>query len=47
MLRADRIRDDDSRLPTPNRNYRLLRQIALDYPDLTVTVWNMLGRLSL
>jgi hypothetical protein len=47
MLRADRIRDDDSRLPTPTRDYRLMRQIALDHPELTSTVWTMLGRLPL
>jgi len=46
MLRAERIRDDDGRLPSPTRDYRLLRQIALDYPQLTVTVWRMLGRLA-
>ena len=44
MLRADRIRDDGDRLPTPSRDYRLLRQIALDHPALTTTVWSMLGR---
>lgn len=47
MLRAERIRDDDDRRPTPARDYRLLRQIALDHPDLTTTVWTMLSRLSL
>lgn len=46
MLRADRIRDDGDRLPTPSRDYRLLRQIALDHPALTTTVWSMLGRES-
>ena len=46
MLRAERIRDDDGRLPTPTRDYRLLRQIALDHPALTTTVWRMLGRLD-
>lgn len=46
MLRAERIRDDDGRLPGPARDYRLLRQIALDHPPLTTTVWRMLGRLS-
>jgi hypothetical protein len=46
MLRAERIRDDDGRQPTPARDYRLLRQIALDHPDLTTTVWTMLGRLA-
>ena len=46
MLRAERIRDDDGRLPSVARDYRLLRQIALDHPPLTTTVWRMLGRLS-
>lgn len=46
MLRADRIRDDDERRPSPARDYRLLRQIALDHPPLTRTVWSMLGRLD-
>ena len=46
MLRAEQIRDDDGRLPMPARDYRLLRQIALDHPALTTTVWRMLGRLG-
>ena len=46
MLRAERIRDDGDRLPTASRDYRLLRQIALDHPALTTTVWSMLGRES-
>ena len=47
MLRAERIRDDDGRQPSPSRDYRLLRQVALDHPELTTTVWTMLGRLPL
>lgn len=46
MLRAERIHDDGDRLPNRARDYRLLRQIALDHPALTTTVWSMLGRLS-
>lgn len=46
MLRAERIADDDGRLPSAARDYRLLRQIALDHPPLTTTVWRMLGRLT-
>lgn len=46
MLRAESIRDDDGRTPSAARDYRLLRQIALDHPALTTTVWRMLGRLS-
>ena len=45
-LRAERILDDDGRLPNRAREYRLLRQIALDHPALTTTVWRMLGRLA-
>ena len=45
MLRAERIRADGDRLPNAARDYRLLRQIALDHPALTTTVWSMLGRL--
>ncbi|WP_168915583.1 tryptophan synthase subunit alpha [Microcella flavibacter] len=46
MLRAERIREDGERTPTPARDYRVLRQIALDHPALTPTVWRMLGRLG-
>ncbi|BAU32582.1 tryptophan synthase subunit alpha [Microcella alkaliphila] len=46
MLRADRIAADGGRRPTPAMNYRMLRQIALSYPDLTPTVWSMIGRLE-
>lgn len=46
LLRAELIRADGGRLPTPQRDYRLLRQIALAYPDLTTTVWSMIGRTS-
>lgn len=45
-LRAELIRDDGDRLPNRARDYRLLRQIALDHPELTTTVWSMLGRIS-
>ena len=44
MLRAERILADNSRRPTPEQDYRILRQIALAYPDLTSTVWSMLDR---
>lgn len=46
MLRAEVIRADDGRQPSPARDSRLLRQIALDHPELTTTVWRMLGRVS-
>lgn len=44
ILRADMIRSDGSRMPTADRDYRMLRQIALAYPELTTTVWSMIGR---
>jgi hypothetical protein len=46
MLRAELIRNDGDRLPNRARDYRLLRQIALDHPELTTTVWTMLGRID-
>lgn len=45
LLRADSITENGGRLPSPTREYRVLRQIALDHPDLTRTVWRMIGRL--
>ncbi len=44
ILRAELIMADNSRRPTPEVDYRMLRQIALAYPDLTPTVWSMLDR---
>jgi hypothetical protein len=44
LLRADAINANDGQNPSPTREYRVLRQIALDYPSLTRTVWAMLGR---
>lgn len=44
-LRAEAIVSDGGRIPGPTRDYRLLRQIALDHPPLTTTVWRMLGSL--
>lgn len=43
-LRAERILADHGRLPTVEQDYRILRQIALAYPELTTTVWAMLDR---
>jgi hypothetical protein len=45
LLRADSIAANDGLLPTPARDYRVLRQIALDHPALTRTVWRMIGHL--
>lgn len=42
-LRAENIAADGGMRPTAARNYRVLRQIALDYPDLTQAVWRLLG----
>lgn len=44
ILRAEHIAADNSRRPTPDVDYRILRQIALAYPELTPTVWAMLDR---
>lgn len=43
LLRAENIVANDGVRPNAKRHYRVLRQIALDYPDLTETVWRMLG----
>lgn len=44
LLRADAINADGGVFPSPAREYRMLRQIALEHPALTRTVWNLLGR---
>ncbi|AYF99587.1 tryptophan synthase subunit alpha [Protaetiibacter intestinalis] len=41
-LRAELIRADNARRPTPEVDYRMLRQIALAYPALSATVWSLL-----
>ena len=43
LLRADAISSNDGQHPSPTREYRVLRQIALEYPPLTTVVWRMLG----
>lgn len=43
LLRADNIAANDGVRPSEARNYRVLRQIALEYPDLTPAVWGLLG----
>ena len=43
MLRAENIAANSGARPNPTRHYRVLRQIALQYPELTPTVWRMLG----
>ncbi|MCM3694936.1 tryptophan synthase subunit alpha [Microbacterium oleivorans] len=42
-LRAENIAADGGQRPTQARNYRVLRQIALDYPPLSAAVWRLLG----
>lgn len=42
-LRAENIAGDGGARPTAARNYRVLRQIALDHPPLTRAVWRLLG----
>jgi hypothetical protein len=42
-LRADAIVADGGRLPSHVREYRVLRQIAIQHPELTPTVWRLLG----
>ncbi|MDQ1123954.1 tryptophan synthase subunit alpha [Microbacterium trichothecenolyticum] len=42
-LRAENIAENGGVRPTRARNYRVLRQIALDYPALTPAVWRILG----
>jgi hypothetical protein len=43
LLRADAIDANDGRQPSPTREYRVLRQIPLEHPALTRTVWRLLG----
>jgi hypothetical protein len=42
-LRAENIASDGGNKPTVARNYRVLRQISLEYPALTRAVWRLLG----
>ncbi|WP_292835262.1 tryptophan synthase subunit alpha [Microbacterium sp.] len=42
-LRAENITSDGGARPTDARNYRVLRQIALQHPELTPAVWSLLG----
>ncbi|MCU1439493.1 MAG: tryptophan synthase subunit alpha [Rhodoglobus sp.] len=46
LLRADAIALNDGIQPTPAREYRVLRQIALEHPALTSTVWHLIGRFA-
>jgi hypothetical protein len=42
-LRAETIEANGGNRPNAARHYRVLRQIALDYPPLTRAVWRLLG----
>jgi hypothetical protein len=42
-LRAENIAENGGVRPNRARHYRVLRQIALDYPPLTRAVWRLLG----
>ena len=42
-LRAENIEANGGSRPNAARHYRVLRQIALDYPPLTRAVWRLLG----
>ncbi|WJM15731.1 tryptophan synthase subunit alpha [Microbacterium arborescens] len=43
MLRAEDIAAYGGGRPSSARNYRVLRQIAMDHPELTRAVWRLLG----
>lgn len=43
MLRAENIAANGGSRPNAARHYRVLRQISLDYPELTTAVWRLLG----
>jgi hypothetical protein len=43
MLRAENIAENGGVRPNRARHYRVLRQIAIDYPPLTRAVWRLLG----
>jgi hypothetical protein len=47
LLRADNINENGGQRPNAARNYRVLRQIALEHPALTRTVWRLIGDDSL
>jgi hypothetical protein len=46
LLRAEAITANDGARPSPTREYRVLRQIALQHPALTSTVWRLIGELA-
>ncbi|MGV8896424.1 MAG: tryptophan synthase subunit alpha [Rhodoglobus sp.] len=46
LLRAEAIITNAGMSPSPTREYRVLRQIALEHPALTRTVWRMIGQFA-
>lgn len=46
LLRAEAIEANGGSTPSPTREYRVLRQIALNHPSLTRTVWRMIGEFA-
>ena len=44
LLRSEAIVANGGQQPSRAREYRVLRQIALQHPGLTSTVWRLLGR---
>ncbi len=44
LLRSEAISANGGQRPSQTRDYRVLRQIALQHPELTNTVWLLLGR---
>ena len=42
-LRAENIAENGGSRPNAARHYRVLRQIAIEYPPLTRAVWRLLG----
>ncbi len=43
ILRAENIAENGGARPNAARQYRVLRQIAIEYPPLTTAVWRLLG----
>lgn len=46
LLRAEAIVANGGARPNSTRDYRVLRQIALEHPQLTPTVWRLIGTLA-
>lgn len=46
LLRAEAINANAGMWPSQTREYRVLRQIALEHPTLTATVWKLIGEFA-